>query len=81
MDGLLGVSAIITDSAQEREKGIAMGLARRGVDVSLCDVKKVTLEATANEIREATGQKASFVTAETIAVNGGMLVRYLSYEY
>jgi len=57
MDSLQGMSAIITGSAQGMGKGIAMVLAKRGVDVALCDVKKESLEATANEIRKATGRK------------------------
>ncbi len=57
MESLQGMSAIITGSAQGMGKGIAMGLAQRGVDVALCDVKKDVLEATAKEIREATGRK------------------------
>ncbi len=57
MESLQGMSAIITGSAQGMGKGIAMGLAQRGVDVALCDVKKDVLEETAKEIRKATGRK------------------------
>lgn len=57
MDSLKGMSAIITGSAQGMGKGIALGLAQRGVDVALCDVKEDVLNSTADEIKEATGSK------------------------
>ncbi|NCB00759.1 MAG: SDR family oxidoreductase [Spirochaetia bacterium] len=57
MESLRGMSAIITGSAQGMGKGIALALAHRGVNVAICDVKKDVLEVTAQEIREATGQK------------------------
>jgi 3-oxoacyl-[acyl-carrier protein] reductase len=57
MESLKGMAAIVTGSAQGMGKGIAMVLAQRGVDVAICDVKQDVLEATAKEIREATGRK------------------------
>jgi len=71
MDSLQGMSAIITGSAQGMGKGIAMVLAKRGVDVALCDVKKESLEATANEIRKATGRRVitgAFDITDEVAV-------------
>ncbi len=57
MESLQGMTAIITGAAQGMGKGIAFGLASRGVDIAICDLKKEILEETAQEIREATGQK------------------------
>lgn len=55
MNSLKGMSAIITGSAQGMGKGIALGLAQKGVNVALCDLKKEILEITAKEIQQETG--------------------------
>lgn len=57
MDSLKGMTAIITGSAQGMGKGIALGLAQKGVDVALCDVKAEALEEAKKEIAEKTGRK------------------------
>ncbi len=57
MESLKGMTAIVTGAAQGMGKGIALGLASRGVDVAICDIKKDVLELTAEEIRQATGSR------------------------
>ncbi|WP_020610976.1 SDR family NAD(P)-dependent oxidoreductase [Sediminispirochaeta bajacaliforniensis] len=55
MEGLNGMCAIITGSAQGMGKGIALGLARRGVNVALCDLKWAELQETGDQIKTETG--------------------------
>ena len=57
MESLKGMKAIITGAAQGMGKGIALYLASCGVDIAICDLKKDTLEKTAEEIRSKTGQQ------------------------
>ncbi|MFA6844879.1 MAG: SDR family oxidoreductase [Sphaerochaetaceae bacterium] len=57
MESLKGMVAIITGAAQGMGKGIAFGLAQRGVDVAICDIKESLLMETRKELSEATGQK------------------------
>lgn len=71
MESLQGLTAIITGSAQGMGKGIALGLAQRGVQVAICDVKEDILQATAQEIRDITGTK---VYSEKVDITSQELV-------
>ncbi len=57
MNSLKGMTAIITGSAQGMGKGIALGLAEKGVNIALCDLKKEVLEQTRAELASQTGVK------------------------
>lgn len=61
---LKGKTALITGGSEGIGKGIAMGLAKEGVDVAICARRKGPLEATAQEIRDATGAKVVALTAD-----------------
>ena len=61
---LKGKTALITGGSEGIGKGIAMNLAREGVDVAICARRKGPLEATAQEIRDATGVKVVALTAD-----------------
>lgn len=52
---LKGKTALITGGSEGIGKGIAMGLAKEGVDVAICARRPEPLEETAQEIRDATG--------------------------
>ena len=54
---LKGKTALITGGSEGIGKGIAMGLAKEGVDVAICARRPDPLEATAQEIRDTTGVK------------------------
>ena len=54
---LKGKTALITGGSEGIGKGIAMGLAKEGVDVAICARRPDPLEAAAQEIRDATGVK------------------------
>jgi len=54
---LKGKTALITGGSEGIGKGIAMGLAKEGVDVAICARRPDLLEAAAQEIRDATGVK------------------------
>ncbi len=54
---LKGKTALITGGSEGIGKGIAMGLAKEGVDVAICSRRPDPLEATAQEIRDTTGVK------------------------
>ena len=54
---LNGKTALITGGSEGIGKGIALGLAKEGVDVAICARRPEPLEATAQEIRDATGVK------------------------
>jgi 3-oxoacyl-[acyl-carrier protein] reductase len=61
---LTGKTAIVTGGSEGIGKGIALGLAREGVDVAICARRKDPLEAAAEEIRKATGRKIYPITAD-----------------
>jgi len=54
---LKGKTALITGGSEGIGKGIAMGLAKEGVDVAICARRPDPLEAAAQEIQDATGVK------------------------
>lgn len=61
---LKGMSALITGGSEGIGKGIAMGLAKEGVDISICARRPDVLEAAAAEIRDATGVKVVAVPTD-----------------
>src|SRR5688572_6158553 len=61
---LKGKTAAITGGSEGIGKGIALALAREGVDVAICARRMEPLEATAQEISKATGRKVVPITAD-----------------
>lgn len=61
---LQGKTALVTGGSEGIGKGIARVLAQEGVDVAICARRKDALEATANEIAQATGRKVVPITAD-----------------
>jgi NAD(P)-dependent dehydrogenase (short-subunit alcohol dehydrogenase family) len=61
---LKGKTALITGGSEGIGKGIAMGLAEEGVDVAICSRRPEPLEATAQEIRDATGVKVVVIPTD-----------------
>ena len=49
---LKGKIAIVTGAARGLGKEIALGLAREGSDVAICDVNKEALDQTVNDLEE-----------------------------
>ncbi len=68
--GLSGRKAIICASSKGLGKGCALALAQEGVDVTLNARNLPELEATAAEIRAATGVKVSVVAADITTPEG-----------
>src|SRR5574337_560278 len=61
---LKGKTAAVTGGSEGIGKGIALALAREGVDVAICARRKEPLEKTAQEIAKATGRKIVPITAD-----------------
>ena len=61
---LNGKTALVTGGSEGIGKGIALALAKEGVDVAICARRKEPLEATAKEIAAATGRKIVPITAD-----------------
>jgi 3-oxoacyl-[acyl-carrier protein] reductase len=61
---LTGKTALVTGGSEGIGKGIALALAKEGVDVVICARRKEPLEATAAEIAKATGRKIHAFTAD-----------------
>jgi len=68
--GLKGKTAIVCAASKGLGKGCAMSLAREGVDVTIAARTAATLEATAEEIRKATGVKVTAVAADVTTAEG-----------
>ena len=51
---LKGKTALITGGSEGIGKGIALALAKEGVDIAICARRKEPLEAAAGEIAKAT---------------------------
>ena len=65
---LTGKTALITGGSMGIGKGIALALAREGVDVAICARHKDALDAAAEEIRRATGRKVLSIPADLTKV-------------
>src|ERR1700761_6825647 len=61
---LQGKTALVTGGSEGIGKGIALLLAKEGVDVAICARRKEPLEAAAAEIAKATGRKIVPITAD-----------------
>jgi NAD(P)-dependent dehydrogenase (short-subunit alcohol dehydrogenase family) len=59
-----GKTALVTGGSEGIGKGIALALAKEGVDVAICARRKEPLEVTAAEISKATGRKIHAFTAD-----------------
>ena len=68
--GIAGRRAIVCASSRGLGKGCAMALAREGVSVVINGTTPETLEATAREIREATGVAVIPVVANVATEDG-----------
>ena len=61
---LTGKTALVTGGSEGIGKGIALALAKEGVDVAICARRMEPLKATADEIAAATGRKIVPITAD-----------------
>ena len=61
---LRGKTALVTGGSEGIGKGIALVLAKEGVDVAICARRKDVLDAAAAEIGKATGRKIVAITAD-----------------
>jgi 3-oxoacyl-[acyl-carrier protein] reductase len=61
---LTGKTALVTGGSEGIGKGIALGLAREGVDVAICARRQEPLEAAAKEIAGATGRRIIAIPAD-----------------
>jgi NAD(P)-dependent dehydrogenase (short-subunit alcohol dehydrogenase family) len=61
---LSGKTALVTGGSEGIGKGIALALAKEGVDVAMCARRKEPLEATAAEIARATNRKVVPIPAD-----------------
>jgi len=61
---LQGKTAMVTGGSEGIGKGIALALAKEGVDVAICARRKDVLEATASEIARATNRKIIAIPAD-----------------
>jgi 3-oxoacyl-[acyl-carrier protein] reductase len=68
--GLKGKTALVCAASKGLGKGCALSLAREGVDVTILARGREALEATAGEIRNATGVKVTVVAADITTAAG-----------
>jgi 3-oxoacyl-[acyl-carrier protein] reductase len=68
--GIKGRTALVCAASKGLGKGCAMALAREGVDVVVSARGRDALEATAEEIRKATGVKVTAVAADVTTADG-----------
>jgi 3-oxoacyl-[acyl-carrier protein] reductase len=68
--GIRGKSALVCAASKGLGKGCAVALAREGVNVTLVARTKETLDATADEIRRATGVEVKVVAADLTSPAG-----------
>lgn len=61
---LNGKTALVTGGSEGIGKGIALALAKEGVDVAICARRMEPLKAAADEIAKATGRKIVPITAD-----------------
>jgi 3-oxoacyl-[acyl-carrier protein] reductase len=61
---LKGKTALVTGGSEGIGKGIAMTLAKEGVDVAICARRPEPLQKTADEIKSATGRKIVAIPAD-----------------
>src|SRR5580658_7523091 len=61
---LQGKTALVTGGSEGIGKGIALALAKEGVDIAICARRKEPLETTAKEIAQTTGRKIVPIPAD-----------------
>ena len=61
---LKGKTALVTGGSEGIGKGIALALAKEGVDVAICARRKEPLEGRRSEIAKATGRKIVAIPAD-----------------
>src|SRR4026209_170433 len=61
---LKGKTALINGGSEGIGKGIALALAKEGVDIAMCARRKEPLEAAAGEISKTTGRKIVAIPAD-----------------
>lgn len=67
---LSGRTALVTGGSKGLGKAMAAGFARHGADVMICSRNADELEATAAEIREATGRRVEYAVADLTTRDG-----------
>ena len=72
--GLRGKKAIVCAASKGLGRGCAMALAKEGVDLVICARGKEALDATAAEIRSATGVKVQAIACDITSEAGRKLV-------
>src|SRR6202035_788796 len=68
--GIAGKSALVCAASKGLGKGCAVNLAREGVNLTIVARTKETIEATAAEIRAATGVKVTAIAADITTPEG-----------
>jgi 3-oxoacyl-[acyl-carrier protein] reductase len=68
--GIAGKKALVCAASKGLGKGCAMSLAKNGVDVTITARTESTLEATAKEIRDATGASVRIVAGDITTKEG-----------
>jgi 3-oxoacyl-[acyl-carrier protein] reductase len=68
--GIKGKTALVCAASKGLGKGCALALAREGVDVVITARGKEALEATAQEIRKATGAKVTAIAGDITTAEG-----------
>lgn len=68
--GIRGKTALVCAASKGLGKGCAMALAREGANLTIVARSRDTLEATAEEIRKASGVQVSAVAADLTSVDG-----------
>lgn len=67
---LSGRTALVTGGSKGLGKAMAAGFASHGADVMICSRNADELEATASEIREATGRRVEYAVADLTSREG-----------
>src|SRR3984893_14773205 len=68
--GIAGKSALVCAASKGLGKGCAVNLAREGVNLTIVARTQETIEATAAEIRAATGVKVTAIAADITTPEG-----------
>lgn len=71
--GIRGKTALVCAASKGLGKGCAMSLAREGVNVVITARGKEALEATAEEIRKASGVKVTAIAGDITTAEGRAL--------